>query len=596
MSHINWIQDKRNTLQRIKDAGKQAREGKSAPAFATVSGVLSTKTALIKYCDNELGFGLVTTKSFQITPNSGNREPVICEPSPGNFGNSVGLRNPGMETAIKELQRLRETFSMKAILNVSVSANSPEDFITLIKKFESVADCIELNFSCPHAAAGFGASIGGCRETAESYIKKIKLALPGCRALIFVKLTPNVQNIGEIAKSVIEAGADGITAINTVGPEVHLESHSGKAILQNKLGGKGGKSGTWIFSRALECITEIRKYIEKDIPIIGMGGVSSGKEAAALLNAGADIIGIGSALGTVHQNNWKKYLKALSEDTKKCLQGIPSGKASSFIIKESRMQYTPKKITGIKYESPEVMILTLEGRLDFEAGQFVFLWIPGAGEKPFSLALNEPITLIIKRRGEFTKALFKLKTGDTIYLRGLYGAPAATPKTKKALLIAGGTGVAVLPALARKLKKENTEISAYAGSSEQAEKENLNILEKEIKACGNYKFIKDNGEIARVLKQLEADLEINGTGLKIKDFSDSSELACYIVGPMIFMEKASSILMSKGLSSTRIFLSLEKNTMCGVGLCGECACGSKLTCQQGTFIRLDELNSIDNIE
>lgn len=593
MSIGNWIQDKHRVLQMIKNAGKKARSGDMPPVLATVSGVLSTKTALIKYCDEELGFGLVTTKSFQVTANKGNREPVICETTAGNFGNSVGLRNPGMETAFKELERLRRSFNMKAILNVSVSANCAEDFITLIKKFESVADCIELNFSCPHAAAGFGASIGCSKEIAEEYIKKIKLAVPDCRALIFVKLTPNVECIGRIAKAVIDAGADGITAINTVGPVIHFEPHSGKPILQNKLGGKGGKSGSWIFSRALECIKEIRDCVGEAVPIIGMGGVSSGEKAAALLTAGADIIGIGSALGTVHQKNWKKYIYNLIEDSQKCLLGEKSCKADSFIIKESRMKYFPKKIVNIKYESTDVIILTLEGRLDFKAGQFVFLWIPGIGEKPFSLALENPATLIIKRRGEFTKALFEMKTGDIVYLRGMYGAPLIPPKTKKAFLIAGGTGIAVLPSLARQLKDNNVEISTYMGSSEQVIKKELNILEKELKNCGLYKFVSDNGEVARVLSQFESDLIMNNTGLKIRDFSDETELACYIVGPMVFMKRAASILIAKGVFETRIFLSLEMNTMCGVGLCGECSCGSKLTCQQGTFIRLDELNSID---
>lgn len=588
-----FIKRKEEILNRIKTAGEQARSGNTPPVFATVSGVLSTKASLIKYCDSELGFGLITTKSFQVTPNSGNREPVICEVSPGNFGNSVGLKNPGMEVAEKDLQRVRRLFRMKALLNISVSASNPDDFITLIRKFQYYADCIELNFSCPHAAAGFGASIGSSAEIASAFVKSIKSAIPFCSALIFVKLTPNVNNIGEIAKAVIAAGADGITAINTVGPVVYTEPHSGKPILQNKLGGKGGKSGAWVFQKAIECIKEIRKAAGSAVPIIGMGGVSSGAKAAEMLKAGADIIGIGSALGTVHQNNWKKYLEALGEDTKKCINGKAADTASAFIIKTPRMKYIPRKIISKKYESADVMILTLEGSFDFKAGQFVFLWIPGVGEKPFSLALDNPATFIIKRRGEFTKALFEMDEGSIIYVRGLYGAPVVTPKTKKAFLIAGGTGVAVLPALARQLKKENTEISTYVGSSESSVKKELNILSKVLKECGSYKFISDNGETARVLSEFESDFIMNNAGLKIRNFSDENEIACYLVGPMVFMKRAADILKAKGVQEKRIFLSLEMNTMCGIGLCGECACGNKLTCQQGTFIRLDELNILE---
>lgn len=128
---------------------------------------------------------------------------------------------------------------------------------------------------------------------------------------IFVKLTPNVEDIGAIASAVIEAGADGITAINTVGPKVYIEPHSGKPILQNKLGGKGGMSGSWVFPRALECIGQIRKAVGEEIPIIGMGGVMTGSQAAELVRAGADIIGIGSACGMLEQDDLKPFFKTL---------------------------------------------------------------------------------------------------------------------------------------------------------------------------------------------------------------------------------------------------------------------------------------------
>lgn len=580
---MQWVQDKKATLKKLQEMRRNALIGSSV-SFATVSGVLSTKTNLVKYASSELGFDLVTTKSFQVVPNSGNREPIICQPEPLCFGNSVGLRNPGIDIAVKELEALRENFELLSLLNVSLSASSPEDFITLIKRVEHLSDLVELNFSCPHASTGFGSSIGCSLEIATEYVKKIMEAVSPSKTLIFVKLTPNVDNIGEIARSVIKAGADGIVAINTVGPSLYLEPHSNKPILQNRIGGKGGRSGAWVFERAIECVTEIRRAIGEDVPIIGMGGVSKGKDVAKMVEAGANVVGVGSAFGTIRQQNWVAYIKALRKDSLKALKqrGKEESTTDEYIIKDVRMKYEAKKIIDIECVSDDVIILKLEGKMDFKAGEFVFLWLPSVGEKPFSLCLTSPITFIIKKRGAFTEALFKKKKGDVIYLRGLYGSPLVLPKTKKAVLVAGGTGLALLPSLAKQLKEMNVDFDSYVGSSVPSLNYKSNIIDDELALYGNFHLVHDDGILGRVLNVLEKDI----APLNV-------EVACYVVGPMIFMQKVASIFVSKGAKKELIYLSLEKNTMCGVGLCGECSCGNKLTCQTGTFISLEELEKME---
>ena len=104
--------------------------------LATVSGVVTTKPSLITYVDTHLPMEVITTKSFQVFPNEGNREPIICEVEAGNFGNSVGLRNSGMKIALKEIQELRKNHTFRALLNISLSASTVEDFITLVGAFE----------------------------------------------------------------------------------------------------------------------------------------------------------------------------------------------------------------------------------------------------------------------------------------------------------------------------------------------------------------------------------------------------------------------------------------------------------------------------
>ncbi|MDD4573583.1 MAG: dihydroorotate dehydrogenase, partial [Sphaerochaeta sp.] len=161
-----------NVIQHLQ--GRHLRSQEEV-VLTTVSGVASTKPALIRYFDVDVpSLGIITTKSFQVEVNPGNREPIICETSAGNFGNSVGLRNPGLKVALAELELLRKEHDFRALINVSLSANSIEDFIILVKAFDKVADLVELNFSCPHASVGYGSSIGCDMAIASEYVRSIK--------------------------------------------------------------------------------------------------------------------------------------------------------------------------------------------------------------------------------------------------------------------------------------------------------------------------------------------------------------------------------------------------------------------------------------
>ncbi|WP_320123320.1 alpha-hydroxy-acid oxidizing protein [uncultured Sphaerochaeta sp.] len=545
--------------------------------LGTVSGVASTKPRLITYFDEKVhAISIITTKSFQVEVNPGNREPVICETSVGNFGNSVGLRNPGMEQALYELRKLRAEHSFSSYLNVSLSANSVEDFITLVKAFDEVADLVELNFSCPHASVGYGASIGCDQNIAAEYVRLIKEATKECKAPLFVKLTPNVDDIGLIAKAVLDSGADGLVAINTVGPIVHKDPGSGLPILQNKLGGKGGSSGHHVYERALSAIREIRQACGDDVPLIGMGGVSSGTEAAALIASGADAVGIGSALGTVDQKAWPEYLAAVKREAEAILGGEDPAKkqSTSYIIKDRQMAYEKHQVVKSEQYGKDTRIITLDGTLDCKAGQFAFLWIPTIGEKPFSVAHNDPLTFIVKNRGPFSAELCAFQVGDNIYVRGLYGAQLNNEKTKKALLLGGGTGVAVLPSLADQLQGQGTEMSILVGTSESVEGKAL--LEEHLSSYGSFTCIADDGRPGRVLDLLDS--------LPLEE-----EQACYLVGPEVFMAIACRKLLARGVKEHNLYLSMERTTLCGIGMCGECACGDRLTCRWGTFMQYDYL-------
>lgn len=558
--------------------------------LATVSGVASTKGSLIDYFDKEIdAIGLITTKSFQVKPNPGNREPIITEDELGTWGNSVGLRNPGMDEALKEIKALRKR-GLNKWLNVSLSADNKDDFVTLINLFSPYSDSLELNFSCPHAKKGFGASIGSSKEIASEYVREITNRTKDRDALLFIKLTPNVDDIGEIAKSVVESGADGIVAINTVGPIDHIDKTSGKSILQNSLGGKGGVSGDKIFPIALNAIKEIRKNVPDNIPIIAMGGVSDGKRASELILAGADCVGVGSALGRVKQDNWGKYLFLIKKEAEVILSGKETPLLSRSLLRDKIVtEYREHTVLSITNHSTDTIIVTLSGSYDnFKAGEFVFLWIPGVGEKPFSIAMTTPLTFIIKKRGIFTSYIFtSLKEGDKIYSRGPYGDEAQLVESKKALIIAGGTGEAVAYPLSEMLEKKKIAISFLVGTSL---KENRGILEDSLREKGRYECISDDGKIGRALDHIKRKID------ELLDSNTSlSDIAFYLIGPEVYMKKGAEILTSLNISPSKILLSMERNTMCGVGLCGECVCGHTLMCQHGTFFTLEKLERENGI-
>ena len=536
---------------------------KGSVLLSTVSGILTTEPGMVAhFAKNVPSCDLITTKSYQVEQTFGHREPVLCSTEEGNFGNFVGLRNPGMDAVFPTLSEMVQE-GFRPILNVSLSANTPQNFIELVKKFDPIADMLELNFSCPHAQKGFGASIGSSAKIAADYVRKIVNAVSGRKALLIVKLTPNVENIGQIAKAVIEAGADGVAAINTVGPLEHIDPVSGQVIFSKEEGGKGGASGEWVREKALAAISQIRAAIGAEPIVLGMGGVTTALDARNMLRAGADCVGLGSVLSRIEMCDYENFFSAVKENR----DVLP------YLIRGNKLQYQKHTVLDAKTVGGDMRLLTLSGELDCKPGQFAFLWIPQVGEKPFSVAGNEPLTFLIKKRGLFTEECFRLKKGDVVYTRGLYGKPMQIKKTTRALLLAGGSGVAVLPLIAEELKKLGVPMTIRVGVVQNHDDEPLfDVLSR----YGDTAYIADDGKPGRVLDTLCADMV-------------SGDTAIYIVGPGKMMENAAKKLLSLGVRAEKLLLSMEKLTLCGVGMCGECYCAGKLPCKEGTFYTYEQL-------
>jgi dihydroorotate dehydrogenase (NAD+) catalytic subunit len=246
------------------------------------AGVLGLTGSFLKKVV-EAGAGAVVTKSLGLKPREGYPNPSVVQVDCGLL-NAMGLPNPGVRHFGEEIREVKET---EVPVIVSIYAFSSEEFAKAAEVAVDVgADALELNVSCPHVE-GTGAEIGSDPELVAKVVSKVKNEAD---KPVFVKLTPNVANIVEVAKAAVKAGADAITAINTV-RAMAIEIETTRPVLANKI---GGLSGPAIKPIAVRCVYEI--YREVDVPVIGCGGITGWRDAVEFMLAGASAVQIGTAI------------------------------------------------------------------------------------------------------------------------------------------------------------------------------------------------------------------------------------------------------------------------------------------------------------
>ena len=229
--------------------------------------------------------GSFSFKGTTKEPRFGNPTPRIAE-CPSGMINSVGLQNPGIDKVISvELPRLKKVFNKPVIANIS--GFSVDEYVYCSERIdkEEQVGIIEVNVSCPNVHNG-GMAFGTSAEAAAEVTRAVKDVT---KKPVYIKLSPNVTDIVSIAKACEEAGADGISMINTLlGMRIDLKTK--KPVIANKM---GGFSGSAIFPVALRMVYQV--YEAVNIPIIGMGGVTTAEDVIEMMLAGATAVQIGAA-------------------------------------------------------------------------------------------------------------------------------------------------------------------------------------------------------------------------------------------------------------------------------------------------------------
>jgi dihydroorotate dehydrogenase (NAD+) catalytic subunit len=230
--------------------------------------------------------GGITTKAITLESRQGNKTPRIVE-TPSGMLNAIGLQNAGIKAFMQDdLPFLVDLAKQKTHVIANISGGTVEEYREIAERLSGHVDFFEVNISCPNVK-GEGMAFGQDVKAAAEVTRLVKDVSGSTK--VIVKLTPNVTDIVEIAKAVESAGADSISLINTL-LGMRINPVTGKFALANRT---GGLSGPAIFPVAVRCVYQVSKAV--NIPIIGMGGVSSGKDVAEMMRAGATLVSIGTA-------------------------------------------------------------------------------------------------------------------------------------------------------------------------------------------------------------------------------------------------------------------------------------------------------------
>ena len=228
--------------------------------------------------------GGLSCKGITLKPRMGNPPPRIAE-TPSGILNAVGLQNPGVDHFIEQdLPWLKE---QETVVIANIAGNTPEEYAQMAEKLsESSVDMIEMNISCPNVKHG-GVQFGTSCQSVGAITREVRAH---CKKPLMVKLSPNVSDIAEIARAAESEGADALSLINTL-TGMRIDINTRRPIIRNNTGGLSGPAG---FPVAVRMVWQTAGAVK--IPVVGMGGISTWRDAVEMMLAGASAIQVGTAL------------------------------------------------------------------------------------------------------------------------------------------------------------------------------------------------------------------------------------------------------------------------------------------------------------
>jgi dihydroorotate dehydrogenase (NAD+) catalytic subunit len=253
----------------------------------TASGCAGSGRELAQFFDVSK-IGAVVTKSVMLGPRAGRPTPRMAE-TPSGMLNSIGLQGPGIDAFLR--RDLPWLLARGARAVVSIAGSTVEEYAELAARLSDAAGltAIEINISCPnveHRGQVFACDPGAAAAVTEAVRGRVRYDIP-----VFAKLSPDVTDIVAIARACVSAGADGLSMINTL-LGIAIDTDTMRPVLA---GVTGGLSGPAIRPVAVRCIWQVREALP-DVPIIGMGGVRTGRDALELILAGASMVGVGTTI------------------------------------------------------------------------------------------------------------------------------------------------------------------------------------------------------------------------------------------------------------------------------------------------------------
>ena len=516
--------------------------------FTIPSWIITTSVPVLKWVsENVPQIGILTTKSICLNPRDWNREPIYLKYDKNSFMNAVGLSNPWAKAFKAQLEKF--SIPDDKFLLCSIFWSDIEEFRQVAEILAESVDWFELNVSCPHAT-WYGQSIGQDFELTASIVREVKKFWK----VVIVKPSPNVSPISELVKKCVEAGCDWFCAINTVGPWYY--SVDWNSVLSNKVWGI-----SWVAALPmwLKVVKEIRENC--DLPILACWGIKWRQEVEEYKQLWAEFFGIWSSLTWMDSDELIKYFKALEGDLWQ-----NTNNAEMQVKENFDMKYKKIKIVEKVDLSEDLTLIKFDKKTDAKFGQYVFLWIPEVWEKPFSVFLNDPFSLLIQNIWVFTSHVLKLKVWDEMYFRWPYWKELSL--SWKVLITAGWSWVASFWLLQ---KKEDVEYKLIFWSRSNWRIPEMDLFNSfwEVLTATNDWSDWHHGFVTDFLDE------------QMKKFNPDYCLNC---GPPM-MVKAVKEIQLKYLDRSKIYSSLDKMTKCGVWICGSCTNEEGLrTCIDGPFV------------